>query len=301
MMTPAPSAGNGQILTIATHHALGDPNASDLPQVIASNLDVGSRPNRTATGQIGEFLRSMADCQRALDEANQELARLARLNAGGRAIAEIDPLRIHESRWVATPPEEWVTRDFAAIKENIASTGGNVHAIKVRPAVGRSVLDCFSNDAESPTAFEIVFGRRRHRACLELGLPVLCVIENVQDTRLVKEFVAENRTHTKTFSWRLAETLRRAVDDGLFLSVRRLAEGLSQTVTDTAVLLDMARLPRAVRTRFGNASLSSALATELVTGFRRDPCGIDRNAHESDFAACRTTRDVLRRLTETRR
>ena len=300
-MTPAPSADNGQNLEIAAHDAHPDLNVSEVPQVNASNPDITSRPRRAATGQIGDFFRSMSDCQRALDEANQELARLAKLNAGGRAIAEVDPLRIHESRWVATPPEEWSTRDFAILKEAIASTGGNVHAIKVRPAVGRSVLDCFSNDAESPTAFEIVFGHRRHRACLELGLPVLCVIENVRDTQLVKEFVAENRTHTKTFSWRLAETLRRAVDDGLFPSVRRLAEGLSQTVTDTAVLLDMARLPRAVRTRFGNASLSSALATELVTGFRRNPCEIDRNAHESDFAACRTARDVLRRLTETRR
>ena len=300
-MTPAPSAGNGQTLEIATHDALADLNASDVLQVNASNMDVASRPNGAATGQIGEFLMSMADCRRALDEANQELARLARLNAGGRAIAEIDPLRIHESRWVATPPGEWATRDYAALKEDIASTGGNVQAIKVRPAEGRSVLDCFSNDAESPTTFEIVFGHRRHRACLELGLPVLCVIENVQDTQLVKEFVAENRGHTKAFSWRLAETLRRAIDDGLFLTARRLSAGLSQTVTDTAVLLDMARLPDAVRIRFGNASLSSALATELVTGFRRNPCGIDRNANESDFAACRTTRDVLRRLTETRR
>lgn len=300
-MTPASSAGNGQNLEIATHAALADLNASDVLQVNASNLDVASRGNGAATGQIGEFLRSMADYQRALDEANQELARLARLNAGGRAIAEIDPLRIHESRWVATPPEEWTTRDFAALKEDIASTGGNVQAIKVRPAEGRSVLDCFSNDAESPTTFDIVFGHRRHRACMELGLPVLCVVENINDTQLVKEFVAENRSHTKTFSWRLAETLRRAIDDGLFLSLRRLSAGLSQPVTETHILVEMARLPDAVRIRFGNASLSSALATELVAGFRQDPCGIDRNANESDFAACRTTRDVLRRLTETGR
>lgn len=300
-MTPAPSAGNGQNIEIATHDAYAALNESDVLPVNATNFNVASRPDGETRGQIGEFLRSMADCRRAQAAANQELARLTRLNAGGRAIAEVDPLRIRESRWVATPPEEWASREFAALKEDIAVTGGNVQAIKVRPAEGRSVLDCFSNDAESPTTFEIVFGHRRHRACLELGLPVLCVIENIQDTQLVKEFVAENRTHTKTFSWRLAETLRRAVDGGLFPSVRRLAEGLSQTVTDTAVLLDMARLPRAVRTRFGNANLSSALATELVTGFRQDPCGIDCNAHESDFAACRTTRDVLRRLTETRR
>ena len=113
--------------------------------------------------------------------------------------------------------------------------------------------------------------------------------------------MAENRSHTKTFSWRLAETLRRAIDDGLFLSLRRLSAGLSQPVTETHILVEMARLPDAVRIRFGNASLSSALATELVAGFRQDPCGIDRNANESDFAACRTTRDVLRRLTETGR
>lgn len=291
-MTPAHSADIGQNLEIDTHGDAADLNASKLPQVNAPTHRVASRPNGAA----------VADQQRGLDESNQEMARLARLNSGGRAVAEIDPLRIHESRWIATPPEDWSTRDFAALKADIASTGGNVEAIKVRPAEGRSVLDCFSNDAESPTTFEIVFGHRRHRACLELGLPVLCVIESVPDTQLIKEFVAGNRAHTKTFSWSLAETLRRAIDGGLFPSVRRLAEGLSQTVTDTAVLLDMARLPHFVRIRFGNASVSPALATELVNSYRRNPYVIERNADdESNFTACRTTRDVLRRLTETRR
>ena len=177
-----------------------------------------------------------------------------------------------------------------------------MQAIKVRPADGRGVVDCFSNDAESPTEFEIVFGHRRHRACQELGLPVFCVIESVRDTQLVKELVAENRAHTKAFSWRLAETLRRAVDNGLFPSVRRLAESLSQTVTETAVLLDMGRLPSFVRNRFGNASVSPALAAELVNSYRRNPYVIERNADDASiFATCRTTRDVLRRLTETRR
>ena len=301
-MTPAPSADNGQNLEIETLDAVADLNASNLPQVNASPPGVASRPNASAIAPVGKFLQMMSEQQRALDEANQQLARLTRLNSGGRVVAEIDPLRIHESRWVATQPEEWATRDFAALKEDIAFTGGNVQAIKVRPADGRGVVDCFSNDAESPTEFEIVFGHRRHRACQELGLPVLCVIESVRDTQLVKELVAENRAHTKAFSWRLAETLRRAVDNGLFPSVRRLAEGLSQTVTETAVLLDMGRLPSFVRNRFGNASVSPALAAELVNSYRRDPYVIERNADDASiFATCRTTRDVLRRLTETRR
>lgn len=218
----------------------------------------------------------------------------------GRAVIAIDPVHVCESRWVTTPQEEWTSTAFAKLKRDIMACGYNVQPIKVRPADGQASLDALSRDRRPTTRFEIVFGHRRHRACLELGLPVHCIVESMYDTQLIAEFVAENRTQPALLSWRLADTLDRALHQGLFVSSRRLAETIHESATDVALLLKMARLPTAIRSRFANVSLPPSCAKSLAAEYEHDPDTIHDRAKNEDFSQCRHPRDVVRKLTGAR-
>ncbi|MFD2274834.1 ParB N-terminal domain-containing protein [Undibacterium arcticum] len=89
--------------------------------------------------------------------------------------------RSRRQKWANRISDSFTSADFLALKEEITQAGGNVQPIKVRPLVG--VAD----------RYEIVFGHRRHRACLEAGLPVLCLIEAVSDQELFKEMDREKQ------------------------------------------------------------------------------------------------------------
>jgi ParB family chromosome partitioning protein len=220
-----------------------------------------------------------------------------RCDGSGRVIAEIEPARIVESRWASTTAREWHSTEFALLKEDIQATGGNVQAIKVRPVGSNTGSERLSPDAEVPAMFEIVFGHLRHRACLELDLPILSVIESIHDAQSVKEFIVENRRRLPWQAWRLGETCRRALDAGLFHSVRRMAEDMSFDVAEACLLLELARLPFFIRDKFEGMEITRSLAKDLATAYALDPERLSRNAKQADFAPCRTARAVQRQLT----
>ena len=235
------------------------------------------------------------DPPRAGREGAAELQR--RPCTGARNIAELDPVRIFNSRWISTTEREWRTSEFVLLKQDIYATEGNVQPIKVRPAEGTVVTGCLSDEAEATTKFEIVFGHLRHRACLELGLPVLCMVESVHDAQLVKEFIVENLRRLPWRAWQLGEVCRRALDDGLFHSVRRLSQDTSLDLDEACLLIELARLPKCVQDKFDWVEMTRSLAKELVAAYARDHELMNRNAEQSDFTSCRTARAVLRELT----
>lgn len=232
----------------------------------------------------------------ALAEAEAELASMKSVFSANRTVASIDPARVCESRWVTTPNEEWTSTVFVRLKEDIMSCGYNVQPIKVRPADGQTALQALSHSSDLPRRFEIVFGHRRHRACLELGLPVHCVVEGMDDRQLIAEFVAENRGQSTLLSWRLADALDRCLSQGLFPSARRLADAISESVTNVALLLKMAQLPPVVRLRFSNLSMPPACVKSLAAALERDPDGVLDRAKREDFSRCRLPREVARKI-----
>jgi ParB family chromosome partitioning protein len=101
-------------------------------------------------------------------------------------IREIDPLliddwgpadRLSESVTAVTPDEG--DTSFESLKENIASIGQQVPVL-LRPS--RSGRD----------RFEIIFGRRRWRACLELGIPVKANVKDLDDQTALLAKAVEN-------------------------------------------------------------------------------------------------------------
>ena len=74
----------------------------------------------------------------------------------------LDPKRVCPTRWANRHATAYSETVFDSLNESIVQSGDNV-----QPVLARETSD---------GTFEIVFGHRRHRACLELGPPVLATV-----------------------------------------------------------------------------------------------------------------------------
>jgi ParB family chromosome partitioning protein len=187
-------------------------------------------PMRTGPGQ-------MLMVNSLMKESNERVAvleeRLKQFDGALPAML-IDPTRIDLSKWANRIDASFSTAAFEALKAEITDTGGNVQPIKVRPS------------GVVPDRFEIIFGHRRHRACLELGLPVLAVVESVTDAELFKQMDRENRARENLSPWEQGMMYRQALQDRLFVSRDQLAREIGVDPGNLSKALRLADLDEAV-------------------------------------------------------
>mgnify|MGYP000087107644 CR=1 FL=1 len=146
-----------------------------------------------------------------------------------------DPARVAlayslDSRWRNRDLRSFDTPEFRALKEEIQRSGGNVQPIKVRRL------------SEHET-YEIVYGRRRTRACLELGLMVAAVVEDLSEQQAYMEMYRENVARENLTPWEQGVMYDDALTQGLFPSLRRLADALGISSGNVAVARKLAHLP----------------------------------------------------------
>jgi ParB family chromosome partitioning protein len=220
---------------------------------------------KTAPGTMMGFLTAQSG---AVQEAEALKARVKSLEEEA-PLRKLDPSIIQPSKWANRHEASFLTTDFQDLKAEIAAAGGNVQPIKVRPV---AVLN-----GSTPTArptFELIFGHRRHRACVELGIPVLAAIEEASDVSLFEQMERENRGRKNLSAWEQGTMYRRALDDGLYSSLRRLAEGLGVDVSLVSKSVSLARLPEAVVAAFQSPlDIQFRWAAPLTEAMQKDPDG----------------------------
>lgn len=213
----------------------------------------GSRP-KTAPGAMMEFandrrsellkendaLRGQAalstELQAKLDEAVADL----RQWDAAKPSRLIDPEQVRASRFANRHADTFKSPDFEALKTEIREAGGNVQPVKVRQVAEEGGL----------IRFEIIFGHRRIEACRQLGLPVLAVVDNVDDQTLFTEMDRENRARKDLSPWEQGTMYRRALSEGLFPSNRKMAEALGIDLSALGRTLMLADLPQEVVAAF---------------------------------------------------
>ncbi|MBO9647693.1 MAG: ParB/RepB/Spo0J family partition protein [Variovorax sp.] len=169
-------------------------------------------------------------------------------------------------------------REFAELKEDIRSAGGNVQAIKVRP-VREEDLSEAEKGAEPPIQYEVVFGHRRHAACLELGLPVSAVIKAMSDRELFGEMDRENRKREDLSAYEQGVMYLNALESGLFESMRKLAEAVGVDHGLVSKAVGVAQLPDVVVQAFDSpVEIQYRWAKPLSEALQRDPDGLMERA-----------------------
>jgi ParB family chromosome partitioning protein len=132
-------------------------------------------------------------------------------------------------------------------------------------------------------SYEIVFGHRRHRACLELGLPVLAAISTapMSDLELFAAMDRENRERADLSAWEQGMMYRKALDEQMFPSQRRLAESLGVSHTWVRKAISVAEIPDPVVQCFRSPLEIQFRHAELILGaLEADRKGVLRRAEK---------------------
>jgi ParB family chromosome partitioning protein len=218
---------------------------------------------RTGVGMLSRMLSGAAADTEAVSKLNAEIEKL-KLQVGEQLI---DPRQIALTRWADRHPDSFSSQAFMELKQEIESAGGNVQPIKVRPVRGAA-----AEQPEGPR-FELVYGSRRTRACLELGLPVRAVVdENVDDQALYVQMQRENRGRSNLSAWEQGVSYHKALNEGLFPSARRLAEQIGLDHSNVAKALRVAELPQEIVGAFRSpVDIQFRWAVALDKAYQQDP------------------------------
>jgi len=244
--------------------------------VAAVRVPVGTPPAKPFTGvgnvmaaitREAELTKALSGTRAALDTATQQLDDLRAADV----IQALDPRAIRRSHWANRIEAEFSTPEFALLMNEIASAGGNVQPIKVRRISGAAQVF----DGQTPI-YEIVFGHRRHRACLALGLAVQAVVVDRMDDRTLFEAMdRENRGRKNLSAWEQGRMYDEAIRQGLYPSLRRLSESLGVNLSDAARAVQLAKLPAELVAAFASPlDLQVRWAKPLADALQRDPDGV---------------------------
>lgn len=217
---------------------------------------------RTAIGAITASLAM----GRGVEAENRVLKERLQQFEDVKVVEFLDPRRIRASRFANRHELSFLGEEFASLKAEIASAGRNVQPIKVRHL---APVDDASQD------FEIAFGHRRHRACLELGIPVAAIVEDMDDAQLFSEMDRENRDRQNLSPWEQGVMYKRAIDEGLFPSLRKLATSVGVQVGNVSTAMQLASLPEVVVSAFPSPlSLQFRWAGPLKAAIDKNPEGV---------------------------
>ena len=198
---------------------------------------------------------------------------------------KLDPHCISPSRWANRHPDAFNRAEFARLRQDIELAGGNVQPISVRALPGQV------------GRYEIVFGHRRHRACSELGLPVLATIDTSasSDLELFSAMDRENRGRKNLSAWEQGRMYDEAIRKGLYPSLRRLAEALGVNLSDASRAVQLAKLPKDIVVAFATPlDLQVRWAKPLADALQRDPEGTLARARSAmALGASRKPAEVL--------
>ena len=92
--------------------------------------------------------------------------------------------------------------------------------------------------------YEIIFGRRRHAACLQLGIPLLAIkkdINDIQDAIATQD--AENKFRKDVSNYSNALLYKRLLEDGVFKTGKELAEKLGMSASSLNELMAYTKIP----------------------------------------------------------
>lgn len=190
--------------------------------------------DRPRTGP-GAFSASLA-MGREVEAENARLRERVTALEAADVVELLDPEEVGPSDFANRDEASFATQEFETLRAEIASAGRNVQPIKVRLlATPRGKL-----------RYEIVFGHRRHRACLLERVRVAAVVDRLSDQELFVEMERENRARENLSPWEQGQMYARALDKKLFPSLRRMAELTGGNAGNMSVAIQLASLPREI-------------------------------------------------------
>lgn len=223
---------------------------------------------KTAPGTLMGFMEGQSATHqenKVLREQLKEADRVALNFKGASPVKMLDPVKIRRSDFANRNTASFEGSAWADFKADILGNGGNETPIRVRPL----------SEPVDGIEFEIIYGHRRHQACLELGIPVRAQIEDATEHMLFVAMELENRSRKDLSPWEQGMFYAKALDKGLYASGRKLAEAIRREQSDVSRAISLARLPEAVVKAFPSPlDIQFRWAKSLTDAHQTDPEGL---------------------------
>lgn len=187
---------------------------------------------------VGETMGEAQTRKSQMLAENEQLKKQAEAWDGALPVRKIDPKLINPGQYANRHSSYFKTDKFLQLKNEIMESGGNVQPIKVRP--------------HSDGTFEIIYGHCRHQACLQSGLLVNALVEEMDDLDAFIQMERENRGREDLSAWEQGVAYKRALSSGLFPSQRQLASVIGVDPSNLAKALSVANLPDEVVEAFAS-------------------------------------------------
>ena len=180
----------------------------------------------------------------------------------GPWVGPLDPASIEGSRFDPRHPVALAGADFMALKSAIAETGVNLVPVLVRQLDGGRL--------------ELVYGRRRLQACLELGVPIDAVVRELSDHQAFESMV---RICVPRWSlYELGQALQRALDAGLYPSQRRVAQACGVPLGTAVLAVEVAGWGELLNAFANPTAITPGAARTVRTAYIADPEGVKQRA-----------------------
>lgn len=183
-------------------------------------------PANPAVALVRELEANMAT---ELRDAKRELEEYRK--GGGERSIPTD--QIVQGRWSNRHVAAFGDSKFRQLVADIRTTNGNTDPILVRPIAS----------ANGEPRFELVYGRRRHRACQELGIPVNAIVRDVLDSEVPLYIEFENEDREDLSSYERGMQYARLLRDGWVENAAALGERFNRDKASISKLLAFAELP----------------------------------------------------------
>jgi ParB family chromosome partitioning protein len=243
-----------------------DEAAAPVPSTSSAPAPVG-KPNPDNSvptlAKTGELLRTELQTARAKVDALQMEVDELRLAPAERKI----PARlIAHGRFRDRHELGFSDAAFQALKASIQAERGNTQPVLVRPLAKPDAEGC---------KYEVVWGHRRHRACLESDLDVNTIVRDLTDREAVALMTIENKLRTDLSQFELARKYKVWLDEGLFESQQAIAdkEGLNQATISRIMAIN--ELPAEIVARIEDPrKVSGKWASDVLGLMKRDRDGV---------------------------
>ena len=155
-------------------------------------------------------------------------------------VEKIDPSRIFPSRFADRHADSFESHKFRKLVKLMDGVG-NISPIVIRPLVSLPYYSPPTN-AVAPY-FEIVYGHRRHQACIELKVPVNAIVRDIPDIDLVRQMDRENKGRSDLGPWEKGRSFKLAMEHLNLPTAKDLARLLNHSKSQVSRCLAIANLP----------------------------------------------------------
>lgn len=132
-------------------------------------------------------------------------------------------------------------------------------------------------DAKNKGEFEVVAGRRRWRACLELGLEVPCFINDYSDEEAASLQQLENDKRNDLSPWANAVNWHRLINEGVFKSQSAMAVALGKDRRVISDYMCYVNLPEKLSKAIGPMTNVGIKMAKLLSRLCSDPQSGEQN------------------------